>query len=204
MRRRAREWGTHADVLTHTCRHRASAATVFYRRMAYMNCPRCGLTVRLQAAFLALERCPRCLARTGLSVPMQLSEGPRRQRPSRAPSGDGRSAGEPGEETLVGSLVIRSERDAQVLVLTLSGELDLASAPALERQLDDARDVAVPRVVVDLSGLEFFDSAGLHVLLDAHRKLRGNGQGLVLRRGPRAVQRMFELTHTLTIFRFED
>jgi anti-anti-sigma factor len=172
--------------------------------MAYMSCPRCGLTVRLRAAFLTLERCPRCLAKAGISIPMQITESRRRQRPSQSPTGDGRSAGEPGKETQYGLLVIRTERDEQVLVLTLSGELDLASAPALERQLDDARDVGVPRVVVDLSGLEFFDSAGLHVLLDAHRRLRGNGQGLVLRRGPRAVQRMFELTHTLTIFRFED
>jgi anti-sigma B factor antagonist len=204
MSRRARRRGTHADVLTHTCRGVVRAARVFYRRMAYMNCPRCGLSVRLRAAFLTLERCPRCLAKAGISVPMQITESRRRHRPSQSPTDDGRPAGEPSDETLVGLLVIRTERDAHALVLTLSGELDLASAPALERQLDDARDTAIPRVVVDLSGLEFFDSAGLHVLLNAHRRLRGNGQGLVLRPGRRAVQRMFELTNTLSIFRFED
>ncbi len=41
--------------------------------MSYMNCPRCGLSIRLRASYLTLERCPRCLARSGLAVPMQLS-----------------------------------------------------------------------------------------------------------------------------------
>lgn len=47
--------------------------------MSYMNCPRCGLSVRLRAAYLTLERCPRCLAKAGVSVPMQIKEGTRDQ-----------------------------------------------------------------------------------------------------------------------------
>ncbi len=40
--------------------------------MSQMKCSRCGLSVRLRAAYLALERCPRCLAREGISVPMEI------------------------------------------------------------------------------------------------------------------------------------
>jgi anti-sigma B factor antagonist len=156
--------------------------------MQYMSCPRCGLTVPLRASFLTLKRCPRCVAIRRLSVPMVMSPGP-------------------GSET--GGLVIRSERDPAGLVLALYGELDLASAPRLDQRLRDAQkshaQTSRPgRVVVDLSGLEFCDSAGLHVLLDAHRRLSEGGQALHLRRGPRAVQRMFELTQTTSTFRFED
>jgi hypothetical protein len=42
--------------------------------MPYMNCPRCGLSVRLQASWLTLDSCPRCLARRGVSVTMTLSD----------------------------------------------------------------------------------------------------------------------------------
>jgi hypothetical protein len=42
--------------------------------MSYVSCPRCGLTVRLRAAFLALDHCPRCLARPGIAVEMLTSE----------------------------------------------------------------------------------------------------------------------------------
>ncbi|MEA2300016.1 MAG: hypothetical protein QOD61_1694 [Solirubrobacteraceae bacterium] len=44
--------------------------------MSYMNCPRCGLGVRLRASFLTLEHCPRCLAWARLSVPMRVVPGP--------------------------------------------------------------------------------------------------------------------------------
>jgi len=166
------------------------------------------LSIRLRAAFLTLESCPRCIAKAGISVPMELSERPARQRDAAPSSTDGRVAArrspEIGEQTVVGELVIRTRRDRRLLILALGGELDLASAPALEQLLDDAGEIAVDRVEVDLSGLRFSDCAGLHVLLNAHRRLRGNSQKLVLRRGPRAVQRLFELTRTDSIFRFED
>jgi hypothetical protein len=42
--------------------------------MPYMNCPRCGLSIRLRALSLLLERCPRCLARSGAAIPMYTSE----------------------------------------------------------------------------------------------------------------------------------
>jgi hypothetical protein len=44
--------------------------------MSYMNCPSCGLSIRLRASYLALERCPRCLARRKVAVAMYLSRQP--------------------------------------------------------------------------------------------------------------------------------
>jgi anti-sigma B factor antagonist len=79
------------------------------------------------------------------------------------------------------------------VVLSLAGELDLAAAPVLQEQLDRAvRGGGV--VVVDLSGLPFIDSSGLHMLVGAERQLRASGGQLVLVRGQRAVHRVFELT----------
>jgi anti-sigma B factor antagonist len=100
-------------------------------------------------------------------------------------------------------LVIRSQARAGARVLALFGELDLASAPQLEYELAQAEATGV-RIVIDLSGLEFIDSSGLHMLLSANRRSKENGHELALRRGPRAVQRLFELTHTQEQFRFDD
>jgi hypothetical protein len=47
-----------------------------------MHCPHCGLTVRLRAAFLTLDVCPRCLARHRVARPMELAAD------GEAPSGD--------------------------------------------------------------------------------------------------------------------
>jgi hypothetical protein len=50
--------------------------------VAYLPCGRCGLDIKIQAAFLQLENCPRCLARSASVVPLTLS--PRRVSPPAA------------------------------------------------------------------------------------------------------------------------
>ena len=41
--------------------------------MSYLNCGRCGLEIKIQAAFLRLDNCPRCLARTATVSPLVLT-----------------------------------------------------------------------------------------------------------------------------------
>jgi anti-sigma B factor antagonist len=55
------------------------------------------------------------------------------------------------------------ERDGNVLVVALSGEIDMANAPELERAISDSI-VAVPAVAIDLSAVTFFDSSGVRLL----------------------------------------
>ncbi len=101
-------------------------------------------------------------------------------------------------------LVIESGREPGACLLTLYGELDLASSPLLERELEQAESTDGARLVVDLGGLEFMDTIGLRTLLSAQRRSSENGHRLSLRRGPRAVQRIFELTNTTSRFAFEE
>jgi anti-sigma B factor antagonist len=88
-------------------------------------------------------------------------------------------------------------------VLTLGGELDLATTPVLQEWLAPAmRGTAT--VVINLSRLSFIDSSGLRLLVQAERQLRDSGGRLVLVRGPRAVHRVFELTSLVSHFEFCD
>jgi anti-sigma B factor antagonist len=100
-------------------------------------------------------------------------------------------------------LQISSERRDSASVMTLSGELDIASAPSLEHAMQDVMHSAPGRVVIDLAGVTFMDSTGLRALLMARERATGNGQELRLRPGPRQVQRVFELSGTLDTFTFE-
>jgi anti-sigma B factor antagonist len=155
--------------------------------MALMSCPRCGLTVPLRARFLRLSHCPRCLAGAHIAVPMFVKE-------------DGENYVVDG--VAEGELVIGVKHRTGTVVLVLHGELDLASAPALQQQLEAAAATGVRRILVDLSDLHFIDSTGLQVLLYADRRLREEGRELLLTPGPRGVQRLFELTRTDVILRF--
>ena len=100
-------------------------------------------------------------------------------------------------------LVVRGSHDRDAFVLSLYGELDIATARVLERKLGMARSSRSQKVVLDLSGLHFIDSAGLHALLQARDELRRSGRDLALRRGPRAVQRVFEVVDADDLFEFD-
>jgi anti-sigma B factor antagonist len=102
-----------------------------------------------------------------------------------------------------GGLVVRAAREGNAFHVTLYGELDIASARVLRRRLGLARSSRVSRVVVDLSGLQFLDSAGLHALAEVREELERDGQELALLRGPRAVQQVFRLTGASELFQFD-
>jgi anti-sigma B factor antagonist len=113
---------------------------------------------------------------------------------------------EPGapDTPIPGQLQIESAPRGDTIVVSLRGELDLTSTPVFERELRAAEETSPRRVVIDLSGLEFMDSTGLRALLLARDRAQSDGHELALRRGPRQVQRVLELTKTAEAFEFED
>jgi anti-anti-sigma factor len=103
-----------------------------------------------------------------------------------------------------GLLEIRQIRDEQRVTLELSGELDLRSAPAFTRQLAAIQRETTGEVLLDLRNLEFMDSTGLRLIIQAHFAAQASGPRLHLRLGSPQVRRLFELTGVLDRFTFED
>ena len=62
------------------------------------------------------------------------------------------------------------------LVLIVSGELDLATAPDLRERLGEAVDSGMKRIVVDLREVTFMDSIGLAAVVNARSRLRASGR----------------------------
>lgn len=77
-------------------------------------------------------------------------------------------------------------------MVTVSGELDVASSQALEREFAKLDDV--PLVVVDVRDLTFIDSTGLGVLVKAHQAAREHGRRFGLVRAEGQVGRLLILT----------
>ena len=93
-----------------------------------------------------------------------------------------------------GFLELRSERSGGEHVIALAGELDLEGAERVNRELLRAEASDARRIVLDLSNLSFIDSTGIRLILAADARSRADGDRLAVVRGPRAVQRVFELT----------
>jgi anti-sigma B factor antagonist len=90
-------------------------------------------------------------------------------------------------------LSINRRDEAGGVVLALSGELDVVSAPELELCLNEVMAEAHDRVVLDLSELAFVDSAGVSVLIKARQDAESSGRTLVLGRPTEQVHRVFAL-----------
>jgi len=93
----------------------------------------------------------------------------------------------------VSFLITRRELADDTSLLSVEGDLDLASAPNLKWALADLQTVGSRHVVVDLSRVSFIDSTALGVLVGAQRAL-DPGVKLAIACSEENVLRIFELT----------
>jgi anti-anti-sigma factor len=100
------------------------------------------------------------------------------------------------EQNAVDEALLWVERtvDNHAVVVRATGEVDLATAPLLSEQLELAEAVVVPPapVILDLTAVTFFESAGVKVLLDHHSRCVERGTRLRVL-GSRAVTRVISL-----------
>jgi anti-sigma B factor antagonist len=83
---------------------------------------------------------------------------------------------------------------ADTATLQLSGELDVATAPALRERVVELVTQGQVNLVFDCTGLEFIDSTGLGVLIGARaRSLAANGTVALTGVRP-ALQRLLVVT----------
>ncbi len=89
---------------------------------------------------------------------------------------------------------IETSSKAGASVIRIFGELDLATSPALEEELDRVAADDGPMIIVDLAELEFMDSTGLSVLVRAHQRAEEGGQRFGLVNASQQVLRLLTLT----------
>ena len=89
-------------------------------------------------------------------------------------------------------LAVRSERDGDVHLIALIGDLDIDGAPVFEDELKRVENSDAGEIVVDLRGLDFISADGLKALIHAESRSRGRHNRLRLVPGTDQVQRTFE------------
>jgi anti-anti-sigma factor len=79
------------------------------------------------------------------------------------------------------------------VVIAPRGERDMATVGALEAELRRAHGAGFRSILLDLGGLSFMDSSGLHLLTRWAAESSRDGFRFELEPGPPPVQRVFEL-----------
>jgi anti-sigma B factor antagonist len=95
----------------------------------------------------------------------------------------------PGNEPISTSV---SHQDG-IAVLTVSGEIDLATVPAFQAAIADALSHEPTALIVDLSAVEFLASAGLQALVATQETVSKDADFAVVADSP-ATSRPIQLT----------
>lgn len=94
---------------------------------------------------------------------------------------------------------IKKSLSGTELTIMLEGRLDTMTAPELEKELKGNYD-SITGLVLDFKDLEYISSAGLRVLLSAHKALNGK---LVVKNVIDTVMEVFEITGFADILTIE-
>lgn len=92
-------------------------------------------------------------------------------------------------------LQLKTNQNGDVVAVSAIGELDIATADALDEELRRVSEELGPKtVVLDLRNLTFLDSTGIRTILAAEARTRENEATFKVVRGPQEVDRVFRLT----------
>lgn len=87
------------------------------------------------------------------------------------------------------------------LTVVLEGRLDTTTAPELEKELGESMDAAA-ELTLDFANLEYISSAGLRVLLSAHKAMSKKG-GMKIVNTNEIVNEVFDVTGFADILTIE-
>jgi anti-anti-sigma factor len=87
-------------------------------------------------------------------------------------------------------LAITPSSEGDIPVLAVSGELDMSNADTIKAAVAASNAERVGRLIFELSGLRFIDSAGIAALLEAAERI----DSVVVRSPAPAVRRVIEIT----------
>jgi len=88
---------------------------------------------------------------------------------------------------------VKSDQDGMAETRSVMGELDIASAPALEHAVSQTLNGQGEEFRLDLSRLTFMDSSGAQALLHVHKRAEGLGRQLVIVSPTREVRMVLEV-----------
>lgn len=93
-----------------------------------------------------------------------------------------------------GNLHVMTRSQGSTQLLSVTGQVDVATIDALAGGISDALAAEPETIVVDLSAVGFFGSGGLSTLLEADGRARARGCRLVVVPGTGVVRSMLERT----------
>lgn len=97
-------------------------------------------------------------------------------------------------------LDITTAQDGDVCRITVQGEIDVYTSPALKSEITDAIAQGCANLVVDIEGVGFIDSSGLGVLVSGLRRTKENSGSLRIVCTKESILKIFRITGLDRVF----
>jgi anti-sigma B factor antagonist len=94
--------------------------------------------------------------------------------------------------------------DGNTHVVSVTGEIDLFTAPEFKQRVAAPIAAGADHVIVDLMETTFIDSSSLGVLIGAHRRLKERGGSLIVACDAEAIVKTFRITGLDGVFQLAD
>jgi len=96
---------------------------------------------------------------------------------------------------------ITNEKNGSSLTVFVSGRVDTATAPELEKYIDENTE-GVTELILDLKDMSYTSSAGLRVILKAQKKMNAQGS-MTVKNVQNTVMEIFDMTGFSDILNIE-
>ena len=105
---------------------------------------------------------------------------------------------------LVASTVVNSEQKPGAIVLRVQGRLQLDRLASLQTELERAWPAKPAKLIVDFTGCPFVDTAGIAVLVGAHKHACEDKVGFFLTGLSEQLLSVLRMTRLNTVFTIRD
>ena len=95
---------------------------------------------------------------------------------------------------------IKESTESSILVLTISGEVDLNHSPALRIFLRDKAKAKTPQLLLDFTSVAYIDSSGLATLIEYYQSARAFSGKFALCSLSSRVRSSFDLMRLSEVF----
>ena len=99
---------------------------------------------------------------------------------------------------------IQKKTEGDIVILSISGELDLYNAPELKDSFQALIEEKKYKIIIDLDRVSYIDSSGIGALISSYSNLKKFQGQLRICNIAGTVKKVFELTKLTTFFQMDD
>ncbi|MEZ6242130.1 MAG: STAS domain-containing protein [Phycisphaerales bacterium] len=102
------------------------------------------------------------------------------------------------------SIAVKTDVAPGVVVVHPQGDVDMSRSPELRTTIRSVQERRPPKVIIDLTDVEYMDSSGLATLVEAMRTAKSNNTAMILCGMHDKVRSIFEIARLNQFFKIVD